>query len=67
LPSHDLIEKVGSRLPDDFSRRQLDGALAVLTQENNPARANQSASLFRELTAHVLDLMAPDADVMRSP
>ncbi|MCP1968463.1 hypothetical protein [Bradyrhizobium elkanii] len=65
MPSHELVDKVRSRLPDDFSRRQLDGALAVLTQENNPARANQSASSFRELTAHVLELMTPDADVMR--
>lgn len=65
MPSQELIDKIKSRLPDDFSRRQLEGALAVLTQENNPARANQSASSFRELTAHVLELMAPDADVMR--
>ena len=65
LPSRELVDGVRSRLPDDFSRRQLDGALAVLTQENNPARANQSASSFRELIAHVLETMAPDADVMR--
>ncbi|WLA85206.1 hypothetical protein [Bradyrhizobium elkanii] len=65
MPSQELINKVRSRLPDNFSRRQLDGALVVLTQENNPARANQSASSFHELTAHVLELMAPDADVMR--
>ncbi|WP_425291829.1 hypothetical protein [Bradyrhizobium ottawaense] len=36
-----------------------------MTQEDNPARANQSASSFRELTAHVLEAMAPTADVMR--
>ena len=56
---------VRNRLPDDFSKRQLDGALMVLTQENNPARAHQSASSFRELTSHVLEKLAPDAEVTR--
>ena len=67
MPDQELVERVRKRLPDDFSVRQLDGALQVLTQEDNPARANQSASSFRELTAHVLELMAPTADVMRCP
>jgi hypothetical protein len=65
VPDQELIERVRKRLPDDFSVRQLDGALKVLTQEDNPARANQSASSFRELTAHVLESMAPTDEVMR--
>lgn len=65
MPDQELVERVRKRLPDDFSVRQLDGALKVLTHEDNPARANQSASSFRELTAHVLEAMAPTADVMR--
>ena len=65
MPSQELVDGVRSHLPDDFSRRQLDGAMAVLTQENNPARASQSASSFRELIAHVLEYMAPGADVVR--
>jgi Predicted pPIWI-associating nuclease len=67
MPDQELVERVRRRLPDDFSIRQLDGALKVLTQEDNPARANQSASSFRELTAHELESMAPTADVMRCP
>jgi hypothetical protein len=65
LPDQELVERVRSRLPDDFSKRQFEGALIVLTQEDNPARAHQSASSFRELTAHVLEHMAPDANVTR--
>lgn len=65
MPSPKLVDKIRSRLPDSFSRRQLDGALVVLTQKNNPARASQSAGSFRELIAHVLELMAPDVDVTR--
>ena len=65
MPDQELVDRLRKRLPDDFSVRLLDGALAVLTQENNPARAHQCASSFRELIAHVLETMAPAENVMR--
>ncbi len=43
----------------------LDGALKVLEQADNPMRAQQFASTQRELIAHVLEVLAPTADVIR--
>ncbi|MFB6418563.1 hypothetical protein [Bradyrhizobium tunisiense] len=65
MPDKELVARVRGRLTDDFALRLLDGAIAVLAHDDNPARVHQSASSFRELIAHVLESMAPDADVTR--
>jgi hypothetical protein len=39
----------------------------VLGQAENMMRAHQFASTLRELIDHVVELMAPDAEVMRCP
>jgi hypothetical protein len=65
MPEKSLIDKLRSRLPDDHSLKMLDGALKVLEQADNPMRAQQFASTQRELIAHVLEVLAPTADVMR--
>jgi hypothetical protein len=54
-------------LPDDFSRNMLDGALKALGHADNPVRAHQFAVTLRELMDHVLEVMAPTADVARCP
>lgn len=50
-------------LPDDFSRKLLDGALRALGDQNNPMRAHAFAGLTRELFNHILHNAAPDNEV----
>ncbi|MHC2664589.1 hypothetical protein ACMA5K_33885 [Bradyrhizobium diazoefficiens] len=65
MPDEILVAELRGRLPDEFSRTMLDGALQVLQQEQNPMRAQQFAATLRELITHVLQTLAPDAEVMR--
>jgi Predicted pPIWI-associating nuclease len=67
MPDEVLIAELRDRLPDDFSHTMLDGALHVLQQVQNPMRAQQFAATLRELITHVLQTLAPDAEVMRCP
>jgi hypothetical protein len=67
MPDEELLDSVRRRLPDDFSRKMFDGALKALGQADNPVRAHQFAATQRELMAHVLEVIAPTADVMRCP
>lgn len=67
MPDDKLIARLRSRLPDKFSHDLLDTALHVLPQTENKLRAHQFASSLRELIGHVLEIMAPDKDVMRCP
>jgi hypothetical protein len=65
MPDDDQLENLRERLPDDFSVQMLKGSLLVLSQPDNAMRAHQFASTHRELIAHVLEAMAPTADVIR--
>ncbi len=52
MPDQELVARIRGRLPDEFSARLLDGAIAVLSHEDSPARVHQSASSFREPSDH---------------
>jgi hypothetical protein len=65
MPDEALVVELKGRLPDEFSRTMLEGALHVLRQHQNPMRAQQFAATLRELITHVLQSLAPDADVAR--
>jgi Predicted pPIWI-associating nuclease len=65
MPNDALLQSLRRRLPDQFSHEALDGALHVLAHADNKMRA-QFAATQRELIGHVLGVMAPTADVMRS-
>lgn len=67
MPDDALLQRLRQRLPDKFSRDMLDGALQVLGQPGNKMRAHQFATTLREMFSHVLELLSPDADVMRCP
>lgn len=67
MPDKSLLNSLRRHLPDDFSNKMFDGALKALGQADNPVRAHQFAATHRELMDHVLELMAPTADVMRCP
>jgi hypothetical protein len=67
MPDEALLESLRRRLPDDFSRKMLDGALKALGKADDPVGAHQFAATMRELMDHVLEVMAPTADVMRCP
>jgi len=67
MPDDTLVKELKSRLPDKFSQKMLDGALHVLQNDQNPMRAQQFAATSRELITHVLQTLAPDADVSRCP
>lgn len=67
MPDEALLESLRRRLPDDFSHKMLDGALKALGKADDPVGAHQFAATMRELMDHVLEAMAPTADVMRCP
>lgn len=67
MPDQLLVEALRARLPDEFSQRRLDGALSTLTTAAEDMRAQQFAITMRELMDHVLEVIGPDADVMRCP
>jgi hypothetical protein len=67
MPNDALLQSIHERLPDRFSHTMLDGALHVLGQADNPMRAHQFAGTLRELIAHVLEVKAPAAEVVRCP
>jgi len=51
------------KLPDDFSRRMLDGALRVLADTGNPVRLHMFAPAVREVMKHTLGVLAPNAEI----
>lgn len=53
------------RLPDQFSRTVLAGAIAAL-RSDNPLRAHHFATSIRELIGHILHTLAPDASVVKA-
>jgi Predicted pPIWI-associating nuclease len=65
MPNDALLQRLRQRLPDQFSQDALNGALQVLRQTDNKMRAHQFAGTLRELTGHVLGVMAPTAEVSR--
>jgi hypothetical protein len=67
MPDEALLAGLRERLPDEFSRQLLDGALIAIGQKDNPVRAHQFAATLRQLIDHVLECLAPTADVMRCP
>jgi hypothetical protein len=67
MPDKTLLDSLRKCLPDEFSHKMLEGALKALAQADNDVRAHQFAATMRELTDHVLEVMAPTEDVMRCP
>lgn len=59
----DQVGLLEPRLPDEFSRLLLSGALRVLHDRENPVRLNLFAAGVRELFTYVLDLYAPRTEV----
>ena len=58
MPDDALIEKLKARVPDDFSRDLLQGALDALTQKNVNTRVQHFAVSLRELSDYLLKQMA---------
>jgi molybdopterin converting factor small subunit len=54
------------RLPDEFSKTLLAGAIGAL-KADNPLRAHHFATSIRELISRLLHIMAPDDLVMLAP
>jgi hypothetical protein len=67
MPNNELVQSLRGRLPDQFSRDSLAGALQVLGQVENKMRVHQFAATLRALTDHVLTQMAPDSEVKKCP
>lgn len=55
-----LAEILSTKLPDQFSRKVLDGSVGIAWDSANPIRANLFAAGMRELVTYVLHLSAPD-------
>lgn len=60
-----LIASLESALPDDFSKTLLDSSIRVLADPKNKVRLNHFASSIRELYTHVLNTLAPDAEIRK--
>ena len=59
------IEKLITAQGDDFSRQVLAGALRVARDKDNPIRINLFAAAIRELFGYTLQMLAPDANVVK--
>ncbi|WP_166299296.1 hypothetical protein [Bradyrhizobium sp. 2S1] len=66
MPNDDLVKRLESRLPDDFSRDLLRGAIAALAQQNVATRAQHFSVSMRDLSDHMLEQLAPDDDAIKS-
>ena len=61
-----LVNRLEGRLPDEFSRDLLRGALDALTQENVATRAQHFSVSMRDLSDHMLKQLAPDDDAIKA-
>lgn len=60
-----MVSELHHALKEDaFAISVLDGALLVARDQTNPIRGNLCAAGLRELTSHLLQSKAPDADVI---
>ena len=60
MPDDALIKRLETRLPDQFARDLLKGALGALTQDNVATRAQHFSVSMRDLSDHMLKQLAPD-------
>ena len=65
MPYDALVKRLEARLPDQFSRDLLKGALAALTQENVATRAQHFSVSMRDLSDHMLKQLAPDDEAVK--
>lgn len=65
MPNDSIVEDLSGRLPSQFAKDLLIGAVKALEQTDNPARVLQFAATQRRLIDYVLAAMARDADVMK--
>jgi hypothetical protein len=65
MPDKELVKGLKACLPDKFSEDLLNGALAALTQDNVPTRAQHFSVSMRDLSDHVLKQLAPDDEAIK--
>jgi hypothetical protein len=65
MPDEALVKRLEARLPDQFSRDLLKGALAALTQENVATRAQHFSVSMRNLSDHMLKQLAVDDEPIK--
>src|SRR4051794_35017453 len=65
MPDEALIRRLEARLPDQFSRDLLKGALGALTQDNVATRAQHFSVSMRDLSDHMLERLAPDDEAIK--
>jgi hypothetical protein len=59
----EIADQLKARLPDDFSRLMLKGALRVVADAGNPVRLHLFAPAVREMMKHALRVLAPNTDI----
>ncbi|UIK08980.1 hypothetical protein [Neorhizobium galegae] len=62
----ELLGSLEQVLPDEFSRKVVEGSMMAFAIAENPLRLSQFASGFRELYGHSLHTMAPDDQIRAS-
>lgn len=65
MPDDALVKRLEDRLPDQFARDLLKGALGALAQENVATRAQHFSVSMRDLSDHMLKQLAPDDAVIK--
>lgn len=65
MPDDALVKRLEARLPDQFARDLLKGALGALIQDNVATRAQHFSVSMRDLSDHMLKELAPDDEAIK--
>lgn len=66
MPDNASVTRLEARLPDQFARDLLTGALGALTQANVATRAQHFSVSMRDLSDHMLKQLAPDDEAVKN-